>query len=258
MAGSVSPSLAVIILAAGKGTRMNNPGKAKVMFPLAGTPMIDYVIRQALSIDAHPVVAVVGYEKHSVMGHLSQTFPGVVRFAEQDVQLGTGHAVMQAQPALAEFTGNVLILSGDVPLLRAATLRAFAASHADSGSVLSVLSVEAPDPAGYGRIVRDDSGRFERIVEHRDATEREREIAEINSGIYIVRATELFDALGQVSNNNAQGEYYLTDIVAVLRGQGHSVHACLSDAYSEVQGINTVEQLSAAEQYMQSVEAEQE
>ncbi len=237
---------------------MNNPGKAKVMFPLAGAPMIDYVIRQALSLDVHDIIAVVGYEKQSVIDHLSAAFPGQIQFAEQDSQLGTGHAVMQARAALENFAGNVLILSGDVPLLRAATLREFAQSHNQSGAALSVLSVEAGDPTGYGRIIRDSSGEFERIVEHRDATEQERTTREINTGIYMVDATALFGALAGVSNSNAQGEYYLTDIVAILREQGSTVHACLVDAFGEVQGINTVAQLAAAEEYIQSVETEQE
>lgn len=251
-----SSSLAVIILAAGKGTRMNNPGKAKVMFAVSGAPMIDYVVRQALSLDAAPVVVVVGYEKQSVMDYLSSTFPTHVTFASQDTQLGTGHAVMQTRDALAGYVGNVLILSGDVPLLRSETLLAFSESHSTSGAVLSVLSVTAPDPTGYGRIIRDAEGNFERIVEHKDATEQERAVDEINSGIYIVDAGHLFSALDKISNNNVQGEYYLTDIVSILRNENLPVHAWRSDAYGEVQGINTVDQLAAAEEYLQGVEAD--
>lgn len=247
---AVLPPLAVVVLAAGKGTRMNNPGKAKVMFTLSGVPMIDYVIRQAIALHAEPIVAVVGYEKQGVVHYLSSTFPQRVVFAEQNEQLGTGHAVAQAQKALAGCTGNILILSGDVPLLRADTLRAFAESHEQHKAVLSVLAVEAADPTGYGRIVRDANGQFERIVEHKDATEQERAICDINSGIYIVQAQHLFLALEQVQNKNAQGEYYLTDIVDILRKQGHSVHAWRSTAFGEVQGINTVEQLAAAEEYL--------
>lgn len=251
---TVSPPLAVVVLAAGKGTRMNNPGKAKVMFTLSGVPMIDYVIRQALALQAKPIVAVVGYEKDSVINYLSTAFPQRVVFAEQNQQLGTGHAVVQAQPALCAFEGNVLILSGDVPLLRADTLRAFAASHQQHQAVLSVLAVEAPDPTGYGRIVCDSNGQFERIVEHKDATEEERAIRDINSGIYIVQAQQLFSALARVQNTNVQGEYYLTDIVGILRSDGHTVHAWRSTAFGEVQGINTVEQLTAAEEYLQAAQ----
>jgi UDP-N-acetylglucosamine diphosphorylase/glucosamine-1-phosphate N-acetyltransferase len=251
-----SSSLAVVILAAGKGTRMNNPGKAKVMFAVSGTPMIDYVVRQALSLEAAPVVVVVGYEKQSVMDYLSSVFPSQVTFASQDAQLGTGHAVMQTRDALAGYAGNVLILSGDVPLLRGETLLAFAESHNASGAVLSVLSVTAPDPTGYGRIIRDADGNFERIVEHKDASEQERSVDEINSGIYIVDAEHLFSALDDVSNDNVQGEYYLTDIVSILRNRNLPVHAWRSDAYGEVQGINTVDQLTAAEEYLQGVETE--
>lgn len=251
---AVSPPLAVVVLAAGKGTRMSNPGKAKVMFTLSGVPMIDYVIRQAMALQAEPIVAVVGYEKQGVIHYLSTTFPQRVLFAEQNEQLGTGHAVAQTRAALAGYTGNVLILSGDVPLLRADTLRAFAESHEQHNAVLSVLAVEAANPTGYGRIVCNADGQFERIVEHKDATEQERAIRDINSGIYIVQAQHLFSALEQVQNNNAQGEYYLTDIVDILRRQGKTVHAWRSTAFGEVQGINTVEQLAAAEEYLHATQ----
>jgi UDP-N-acetylglucosamine diphosphorylase/glucosamine-1-phosphate N-acetyltransferase len=250
-------SLAVVILAAGKGTRMNNPNKAKVMFELSGEPMIDYVVRQAESLQPTKIVAVVGFQKESVMEHLSMAFhnlceQNVLHYAHQDQQLGTGHAVMQAESALQGFSGNVLILSGDVPLLRAETLRAFANAHKASNSAVSVLSVEQPNPTGYGRIVRRVNGDVERIVEQKDANEQERTISEINSGIYLVKAESLFTALKQVSNGNAQGEYYLTDIVSILRTRGEGVAAWKSEAFEEVQGVNTVEQLEEVERVLEA------
>jgi UDP-N-acetylglucosamine pyrophosphorylase len=248
-------SLAVVILAAGKGTRMNNPNKAKVMFELSGEPMIDYVIRQAESLQPSKIVAVVGFQKESVMAHLHAAFhdlqtKNILCFAHQDQQLGTGHAVMQAESALQGFSGNVLILSGDVPLLRSETLRAFAQFHQASNGAVSVLSVEQLNPTGYGRIVRLANGDVERIVEQKDASEEERMISEINSGIYLVKADALFAALKQVSNGNAQGEYYLTDIVSILRTRGEGVAAWKSAAFEEVQGVNTIEQLEEAQRVL--------
>jgi UDP-N-acetylglucosamine diphosphorylase/glucosamine-1-phosphate N-acetyltransferase len=243
----MSNSLAVIILAAGKGTRMNNPDKAKVMFEISGKPMIDFVVRQAESLQPERIVAVVGYQKTSIIEYLNAHFPARIEFAHQDKQLGTGHAVRQTEELLGDFTGDILILSGDVPLLQASTLQSFARFHTAERAAVSVLSVIADNPSGYGRIVRDSGGAFERIVEHKDASEREREIAEINSGIYLVRAALLFSALQEISNANAQGEYYLTDIIAILRARGERAVAWKSDASTEVLGVNTVEQLSEAQ-----------
>lgn len=243
--------LAVVILAAGKGTRMNNPNKAKVMFELSDGPMIDYVVRQAQSLKPSHITVVVGFQKESVMQHLNIAFSGLraagtLDYAHQDQQLGTGHAVMQTESILHDFSGNILILSGDVPLLRAETLKEFAQFHATSNTTVSVLSVANPNPTGYGRIVRTgyvSNGAFERIVEHKDANEHERMITEINTGIYLVRASALFSALKRVSNSNVQGEYYLTDIVSILRADGERVAAWQCSAFEEVQGVNTIEQL---------------
>ncbi len=243
-------SVSVVILAAGKGTRMNNPNKPKVLFELHGKPMIEYVMHQALSLNPAYIVTIVGFQREAVQQFIEATFPIAqypMHFAVQEPQLGTGHAADQAEPILRDFTGNVIILSGDVPLLRAETLRAFTEEHMRTHAVLTVLSVEAPDPTGYGRLVRDDRGNVLKIVEHKDATEAEREITEINSGIYIVSAGHLFASLKKVANNNAQGEYYLTTIVEILLAEGHVVRAWKTDAFHEVLGVNTVDQLADAE-----------
>ncbi len=253
VASPVVKPLAVVILAAGKGTRMNNPDKAKVMFELAGVPMIDYVIQQALTLAPERIVVVVGFQKQSVMDYLQSRFAGLLTFAHQDQQLGTGHAVQQSHEALVGFTGNVLILSGDVPLLRKSTVQAFARAHEQAHATVSVLTVDAPNPTGYGRIVRAADGAFERIVEHKDASEAERTIAEINSGIYLVHAPSLFSALAQVSNTNVQGEYYLTDIISILRSTSKTVYAWKCDMFEEVHGINTVEQLEQATEILHAL-----
>jgi UDP-N-acetylglucosamine pyrophosphorylase len=244
-------SLAVIILAAGKGTRMNALDKAKVMFEISGVPMIDYVVRQAESLESNRIVVIVGFQREAVMEHLRNRFGTLLEYAHQEQQLGTGHAVMQAESVLQDFHGDVLILSGDVPLLRTETLRTFVEEHRLSNAVLSVLSVDAPNPIGYGRIVRDTHGNFERIVEQKDASEAERAITEINSGIYLVRSDALFTALQKVSNSNTQGEYYLTDIVSILWASGEAVSARKSLAFDEVQGVNTPEHLRAAQEQLE-------
>jgi UDP-N-acetylglucosamine pyrophosphorylase len=265
----MTQQLAVVILAAGKGTRMNNPDKAKVMFELAGVPMIHYVVQQALALNPVRIVVVVGFQKQSVMEYIRTEFGSTVEFAHQDQQLGTGHAVAQAESLLRDFQGDVLILSGDVPLLQPRTIKTFAAAHQQARAAVSVLSVDVPDPTGYGRIVRTPksanrfngvheaatipNGTFERIVEHKDATDAERRITEINSGIYLVHASVLFAALRSVSNNNAQGEYYLTDIVSIVRSQGKLVEAWKMPEFQEVQGVNTVQQLEEAESMLRSM-----
>lgn len=250
---SSSLPMAVIILAAGKGTRMNNPDKAKVMFEVSGVPMIDYVVKQALALLPERVIVVVGFQKRSVVSYLEQQSPGLLEFVVQETQLGTGHAVLQTQPFLKDFQGNVVILSGDVPLLQTQTLIMLSQAHHEARAKATVLSVTAPDPTGYGRIVRKSDGEFERIVEQKDANNNERCITEINSGIYVVHAPALFSALEQVSDNNAQKEYYLTDIVTILRNQGDSVIAWKCDVFEEVHGINTPEQLEQAQEILAGI-----
>lgn len=240
--------LAAVIMAAGKGTRMNNPEMAKVMFPVGGKPMIHHVVERALASGADRVIAIIGYNRESVRAYLGEAFAGSVEFAEQIEQLGTGHAVMQAIPHLRDFNGDVLILSGDVPLLSAETIDALRGHHRTSGAVATVLTVKAPDPTGYGRIIRNADGSVARIVEHKDATEEERAVDEINSGIYIFSAPHLLEALGHLSNDNAQGEYYLTDVFGWFREQGRPVAAYASSDFGEVQGINTVAQLAEVDE----------
>ncbi len=244
-------NLAILILAAGKGKRMGNPDLPKVMALLNNKQLLSYVLDQAAVLQATRTIVIVGHQRQLVQDFLSSHYPDV-EYAVQAEQLGTGHAVLQCAELLQDFHGEVLILSGDVPLLSAATLSDFISDHLASSSHVSVLSCIAPDPTGYGRIVRDAHGKFESIVEHRDATEAQREVAEINSGIYVVNSDLLFSSLNKVQNTNAQQEYYLTDVIGILHREGYKVSAFSSSDFQELMGINTSAELQEAERILLS------
>jgi UDP-N-acetylglucosamine diphosphorylase/glucosamine-1-phosphate N-acetyltransferase len=241
--------LAVVILAAGKGTRMNNPDMAKVMYPINGRPMIDYVIDLAVGLDAVPVIAVVGWQKDSVIRHIAGR-GSVVRWVEQNPQLGTGHAVMQAVPLLQGFDGNVLVLSGDVPLLSRGTIEGLIAMHTGRNVAATMLTAGLPDPTGYGRILRGEQGTVVGIVEHKDATKAQRKITEINAGIYVFRAGALLEGLKHLTQENVQQEYYLTDVFGFFWQEKLQVAAMKTGEPAEIQGINTVAQLEEAQKAM--------
>lgn len=232
-----------VVLAAGKGTRMRSD-LPKVLHPLAGAPLVAHAIRAAQAAGAGDVVVVVGHGADQVRAAVAPEFPGV-KFALQAEQHGTGHAVQCALPALAGHDGPVLILSGDVPLLRPATLRALADLCAGSGAGLALATFRPPDPTGYGRIVRDLEGRVRAIVEHRDATADQRALGECNAGVYCAAAELLRRELPTLGRGNAQGEIYLTDLIA--RAADRGVTSIEVDA-DEVAGVNTPEQLAALEQ----------
>jgi UDP-N-acetylglucosamine diphosphorylase/glucosamine-1-phosphate N-acetyltransferase len=235
----------VIIMAAGKGTRMVSD-LPKVLHVVGGKPLVEHVIAAARQLGPDLIVVIVGHGRDQVVNLLNGQG---LEFAVQDPPLGTGHAVLQARPALQEFRGEVVILSGDVPLLRAGTLRRLVEAHRDAHVALTVLSTAAPDPFGYGRIVRSDDGEFLGIVEHKEASEAQKAITEINSGIYCCDSVQLFRALDNVRADNSKGEYYLTDIVAILRDSGQRVQAVKLAEYREICGINTPAELAAAEGY---------
>lgn len=239
--------LAILVLAAGEGTRMKSD-LAKVLHEIGGVSMICRVIETVREIAASKIIVVVGHQAEKVKRELSGE---PVEFVLQSERLGTGHAVMTAEPLLAGFAGTLVVLNGDTPLLKRETLEAFVAYHHDAGNAATVLSAVLDDPSGYGRIVRGGSGEFERIVEHKDATEEQRGIREINSGIFCFECPGLFSALKRVDRRNVQGEYYLTDVMEILRGDGEKVDAFRSDRREEVLGINDVEQLKAAERLLQ-------
>jgi len=241
--------LAVVIMAAGKGTRMNNPSMAKVMYPVGGKPMVELVTDLALRLQAARTVVVVGWQKDSVINHLGSVAPGAM-CVEQSPQLGTGHAVMQAGPVLNGFEGDVLVLSGDVPLLREETVRALIEVHRSGAEVATVLTTILDDPTGYGRMIRDATGRITGIVEQKDATPEQRAIKEVNSGIYMFQKELLFEGLANISTNNAQKEYYLTDVFGYFWKKQLSLAAVVCSDPMEIRGVNTLEQLGEAQKLL--------
>jgi UDP-N-acetylglucosamine diphosphorylase/glucosamine-1-phosphate N-acetyltransferase len=251
MASNSAPRpLATLILAAGKGTRMKNPGKAKVMYEICGRPMIDYVANLAGAIGSNRTIAVVGHERQSVTRFLRGSHP-TIEYVTQEPQLGTGHAVMQAQEVLSNFSGDVLVLSGDVPLLTQQTVDGMLRLHASTDSIATILTAVLDEPGAYGRIIRKDDGSVKKIVEQRDASTDELKVNEINSGIYVFDRAKLFEALESVRPQNSQNEYYLTDVFASFSRHGLPVSAIPAEDPAEVLGINTVEQLHEAQRVME-------
>ncbi|PYQ59290.1 MAG: bifunctional UDP-N-acetylglucosamine diphosphorylase/glucosamine-1-phosphate N-acetyltransferase GlmU [Acidobacteria bacterium] len=236
----MSDELQIIIMAAGLGTRMKSR-TVKVLHRAAGRPLIDYVVDLAHEIsDAAPVV-VVGHQREAVQQHVGDR----ARYAVQEQQLGTGHAVQQAIDQIK--AKEVLILSGDVPLTRAETLLRLIEEHRRSRNALTLLTMNLGDPGLYGRIVRDAKGAVERIVEAKDANEQQRAIREVNAGIYIFDGGHLVSNLKKLSTNNAQGEYYLTDLIGMLREDGKRVGALLIENPVEVLGVNSRSELATVE-----------
>jgi bifunctional UDP-N-acetylglucosamine pyrophosphorylase/glucosamine-1-phosphate N-acetyltransferase len=233
------PDIHLVVLAAGKGTRMKSE-VPKVLHRAGGLRLIEHVLRAAASLDPASTVLVVGHMAEEVRRALPERG---LRFALQEPQLGTGHALLQAEPYLAGAHGTVVLLSGDVPLLRPATLRALVSTHERSGAAATVLTARVADPAGYGRIVRE-GGRIVAIVEHKDATPAQRAIDEINSGIYAFAVEPLFDALRSIGSANAQGEYYLPDLVRIYRERGLKVETVQLEDSREILGVNSRRELA--------------
>lgn len=238
--------IATVIMAAGKGTRMKNPDKAKVMFEVFGKPMIQHVVELAQALGSERVIAIVGFQRESVISYLTTASP-FVEFAVQDPQLGTGHAVMQTESALASFDGDVLVLSGDVPLLRTETIHRLVDEHHAADAVATILTTVIDDPTGYGRVLRDVDGSVLGVVEHKDASEDERMVKEINSGIYVFDAKHLFDALHHITPHNVQNEYYLPDAFLYFKKEHMPIAAVIAEDSNEIRGVNTVEQLAEVE-----------
>ncbi len=243
-------NLSVVILAAGKGTRMKDLSKPKVLFEVNGKPMLAYIIEASSQLNPEHIVPVVGYMRDQVEEFCFSNYDYVHEFAIQEEQLGTGHAVMMTEDALEDFKGAVLILAGDVPLLTVETLKRFREEHKKNRSDCSVLSTKAPNPFGYGRIVRDAEGNFIKITEEKDADNETKKIDEINSGIFLVDSKELFSSLSKINTNNAQKEYYLTDIISILREEGKSVNAYCVAEFEELQGVNSKDDLARVEEML--------
>lgn len=236
----------VLILAAGLGTRMKS-ARAKVLHKIGGLPLITYVGRTAMSLGPRKIYVVVGHQSADVEKVAKDDLGDVAEFVMQVEQRGTGDAVMAARAHLENSPDVVVILSGDVPLLKAETLKSLVANHNTSGASCSILSVRLENPTGYGRIVRDSNENFARITEQRDASDEEKQIKEINSGIYCFAADKLFKALARVEPANDQGEYYLTDVPQLLLADGDKINVYLHSDPREVSGVNTRAELAEFE-----------
>ncbi|MCM1181340.1 MAG: sugar phosphate nucleotidyltransferase [Clostridium sp.] len=239
--------LKAVILAAGKGTRMKSE-LPKVIHEALGKPMVEYSIAAALEAGAEEsdICLVVGHKAELVKEAVKEN----VAFVLQEEQLGTGHAVKCAQDFIGK-DGLTMVLCGDTPLITGKTLKKLADVHVREGNAITVLTAIAEDPTGYGRIIKDSWGKFVKIVEQKDATLEEQRVQEINSGMYIFNSDVLTTALSKLTNDNAQGEYYLTDTIEIVKGEGLGVVATMViDNMEEIKGVNSQEQLAEAEEIL--------
>ena len=242
----MSPSrpAAVVVLAAGAGTRMRS-ALPKVLHPVAGRTLVGHALAAAQGLDPRQLLVVVGHGGDAVAAHLAEIAPDA-RPVVQEQQNGTGHAVRIALEAAGELDGTVVVTAGDSPLVTAGTLGSLVDAHVGQGNAATVLTAVVLDPTGYGRVLRDDTGAVTQIVEHKDATEAQRAVAEVNSGMYAFDARLLREALSRVTTDNAQGEEYLTDVLGILRGRGHRVGALAAPDPAEILGVNDRVQLAEA------------
>ena len=237
-------TLGVVILAAGLGTRMKSD-KAKVLHEICGRPMIDYVMRTAMEVAGQNIVVVIGYQAGKVKEVVNQV--GEAHFAHQEKQLGTGHAVLCAMPFIPASVDQVLILCGDVPLIKAKTIRELSADHLLHGRDASLLAVSLEEPKGYGRLIFTEDGDLIAIVEEKDASPAEKLIKIINTGIYIVKREFLENALPQLRSDNAQNEIYLTDIINIGYRQKRKIGSLIGGDSKEIIGVNSQDELQIAE-----------
>lgn len=234
-----------IVLAAGRGTRMKS-SLYKVLHPVLERPMVQHVVDQLQPLSLNKIVTIVGFGAEAVQ----ETLGDQSAFVVQEEQLGTGHAVQQAEGMLQNMEGTTLVVCGDTPLIEADTFQALVDHHEKTGAKATILTAKAPDPTGYGRVIRNEDDAVERIVEHKDATQAELLVNEINTGTYCFDNKALFHALQYVSNENAQGEYYLPDVIEILKEQAEIVGAYMTPDYEETLGINDRVALSQAENIM--------
>ncbi|CAM4104193.1 bifunctional UDP-N-acetylglucosamine diphosphorylase/glucosamine-1-phosphate N-acetyltransferase GlmU [Mesobacillus thioparans] len=234
-----------IILAAGQGTRMKSK-LYKVLHPVCGKPMVQHVIDQVKSLDINEIVTIVGHGAEKVKEQLGEDS----QYALQAEQLGTAHAVQQASEMLADKEGVTIVVCGDTPLIKGETMEALFKHHEETSAKATILTARAENPTGYGRIVRNAEGFVEKIVEHKDANEQERAINEINTGTYCFDNKMLFEAIQNVSNDNVQGEYYLPDVIEILKNQGEIVSAFVTENFAETLGVNDRVALAEAERTM--------
>lgn len=239
--------LTIIVLAAGKGTRMKS-SLAKALQPLSGKPLLQFVLETADTLSPGRVIVVVGFQADSV----KKAFPDPsVEFVEQKEQLGTGHAVQQAEPLLRESGDDVLILCGDMPLVRSETLKSLIRKHRETGAQCTLLTLKSREVKDFGRILRNEHQSILRIVESKDATEEEKKVDEFNAGVYCFDKGLLFKALSATDNRNAQKEYYLTDTIEYLVRNHIEVQSVRTEDAAEIFGINSREDLEKAERLLQ-------
>ncbi|REK69218.1 bifunctional UDP-N-acetylglucosamine diphosphorylase/glucosamine-1-phosphate N-acetyltransferase GlmU [Paenibacillus paeoniae] len=234
-----------IVLAAGQGKRMKSK-LYKVLHPVSGKPMVGHVLDTVKEASSERTVVVVGHGAELVKSYLGDAAEYVV----QEKQLGTGHAVLQAASLLGKEEGTTIVICGDTPLVQASTLHAMLKLHGDTGAAATILSASFENPAGYGRIIRSEDGTVQRIVEHKDCRAEEAAVQEINTGTYCFDNSKLFEALDKVTNENAQGEYYLTDVIGLLKDSGEIVQGYCTDDTAEAIGVNDRVALAEAERYM--------
>jgi UDP-N-acetylglucosamine diphosphorylase/glucosamine-1-phosphate N-acetyltransferase len=246
---AMDTKIAVVILAAGLGTRMKS-NKAKVLHEVCGRPMVRYVVETARKVAGNDVILVVGNKAEKVRETVSEL--GAFRYAHQAEQLGTGHAVLCALPHIPEHCEEVVILCGDVPLIKADTVMHLVNSHTDEKRDVSVLAVELDDPTGYGRILLDENSRVRAIVEESDATPEQKGITLINSGIFCVKKQFLLWAVPEIKSNNVQGEIYLTDIIEIAYAGKKHIGVTVGGNTFEVTGINTVQELKRVERVIKN------
>ncbi|SVC85092.1 uncharacterized protein METZ01_LOCUS337946 [marine metagenome] len=241
-----SKGLAVVVLAAGKGTRMKSP-MAKVLQPLKNKPLLYYVLESLVPLNPDFSIVVVGFQSEIVKKSFSDR--GLV-FIEQEEQLGTGHAAQQTRSALHDFSGDVLVVCGDMPLIKSQTLIDFVGRHRQKKSVCTVLTLKSPERKDFGLIIRDEKGLVSKIVEYRDASEDEKKVDEFNSGVYCFYKHLFFKALDGIDNNNIQKEYYLTDTIQYIVGSGFMVETVQTTDSAQLFGINRQEDLHLAEKIL--------
>ncbi len=244
--------IAALILAAGKGTRMKS-SLPKVLHCVGGVPMVEQVLRAVKGAGTERQIVVVGFGGNAVQAYLS----GRAEIVVQEEQLGTGHAVMQAEPFLAGMPGTLLVTCGDTPLVTEETFRQLIACHEQTKAAATVLTAVVPDPTGYGRIIRNECGQVVKIVEQKDGTPEELAVCEVNAGIYCFDMELLWQALHHVTNDNAQGEYYLTDVIGMFVRTGYGVSAFAAPDYKEILGVNSRQQLAEAENVLRRRKLEQ-